>query len=79
MKRDCKSWFWRSAAQVFLGGVGWVLVTFLCFQLELNLPTTGFAYWVLVVLLSVMDSFIGSLILSTVAVGLPNYSFIQPP
>jgi hypothetical protein len=41
MKRDWKSWFWRSAAQVFLGGVGLVLVTFLCFQLELNLATTG--------------------------------------
>jgi PAS domain S-box-containing protein len=78
MKRDWTSWFWRSAAQVFLGGVGLALLTFFCFQLELNLATTGFAYLILIVLLSLMGRFIGSLILSTVAVGLLNYFFTQP-
>jgi PAS domain S-box-containing protein len=78
MKRDWISWFRRSAAQVLFGGIGLVLVTLFCFQLKLNLATTGFAYLILIVLLSLMGSFIGSIILSTTAVGLLNYFFTQP-
>ena len=79
MKRDWRSKAWRSAAQLLLGGIGLALLTFVCFRLGLNLATTGFAYLILIALLSLMDSFfIGSLFLSIIAVGLLNYFFTQP-
>jgi len=78
MNRDWISSFWRSAAQYFAGGIGLALVTFVCFQLHLNVGTTGFAYLILIALLSLVGSFIGSLVLSITAVGLLNYFFTLP-
>jgi K+-sensing histidine kinase KdpD len=78
MKCDWGSKFWRSAAQCFFGGMGLVLVTFVCFQLGFNAATAGFAYLILIVLLSLMGSFIGSVILSIVAVGCLSYFFAPP-
>lgn len=65
------------AAQFLFGGIGLALLTFVCLRLELNLATTGFAYLILIALLSLMGSLIGSLILSVVAVGLLDYFFAQ--
>lgn len=78
MKQDWKSQLRSSAAQSFVGGIGLAVLTLVCFQLKLNLATTGFAYLILIALLSLMGSFIGSFILSIVAVGLLNYFFAEP-
>jgi PAS domain S-box-containing protein len=78
MKRDWISSFWRPAAQYIAGGIGLALVTFVCFQLGLNLATTGFAYLILIVLLSLMGSVFGCIVLSIIAVGLLNYFFTTP-
>src|ERR1700688_2809243 len=64
--------------QCLAGGVGLVLLTFVCFRLGLNLATTGFAYLILIALLSLIGTFIGSVVLSIIAVGLLNYFFTQP-
>jgi PAS domain-containing protein len=70
--------FWHSAAQYFFGGIGLVLVTYVCFRLGLNLTTVGFAYLILIALLALVGSFIGSVVLSIVAVGCLNYFFTLP-
>jgi signal transduction histidine kinase len=78
MKRDSISKFWHSAAQCFLGGIGLVLVTFVFFRLGASAATTGFAYLIIIVLLALMGSFIGSVVLSIVAVGCLDYFFTSP-
>ena len=78
MKRDWTSKFWHAATQCFLGGMGIGLVTFVCFRLGLNATTTGFAYLILIVLAAQKGTFIGSAVLSIVAVGCLIYFFTQP-
>jgi K+-sensing histidine kinase KdpD len=78
MKRDLRPNFRLTAAQLLLGGVGLVLVTFLCFQLKLNVGTTGFAYLILIVLLSLMGGLLGSIVLSILAVLCLQYFFAPP-
>jgi K+-sensing histidine kinase KdpD len=78
MKRDSISKFWHSAGQCFLGGIGLVLVTFVFFRLGASAATTGFAYLIIIVLLALMGSFIGSVVLSIVAVGCLDYFFTSP-
>jgi PAS domain S-box-containing protein len=78
MNRDWKSWFRRPAAQYLVGGIGLALVTLVCLQLHLNIGTTGFAYLILIALLSLLGSFIGSIVLSVIAVALLNYFFAPP-
>jgi K+-sensing histidine kinase KdpD len=78
MKRDSISKFWHSAAQCFLGGIGLVLVTFVFFRFGASAATTGFAYLIIIVLLALMGSFIGSVVLSIVAVGCLDYFFTSP-
>src|SRR5258707_9487468 len=70
--------FWRLAAQYLFGGIGFALLTYVCFRLELGLATTGFVYLVLITLLSLTASFIESVILSIIAVACLNYFFAQP-
>src|ERR1700730_2444648 len=77
-KRKWRSHFWQSATHCFFGGVGLAILAFVCFRLQLNLSTTGFAYLILITLLSMMGSFIGSIVLSIIAVGLLNYFFASP-
>ena len=60
------------------GSVALVLVTWLCFQLGANFATTGFAYLVVIVALSLMDSFISSAIFSAIAVFSLEYFFSEP-
>jgi K+-sensing histidine kinase KdpD len=54
------------------------LVTALCFRLGMNLTTTALAYLLVVVLISVFDSAITSVVLSVVAIGCLNYFFTEP-
>jgi PAS domain S-box-containing protein len=79
MKRDLRPNSRLTAAQLLLGGIGLVLVTFLCFQLKLDVGTTGFAYLILIVLLSLMGSLLGSIVLSILAVLCLQYFFAPPP
>ena len=55
-----------------------MLLTFVCFRLGLNMATTGFAYLIIVALVSLMGSFTASVVLSIIAAGLLNYFFAQP-
>ena len=73
-----KSKRWRSVAQCFIGSVALALVTLVCFRLEVDLPTTAFAYLIVIVLLSLMGSFFVSAVLSIIAVGVLNYFFASP-
>jgi PAS domain S-box-containing protein len=78
MSRESTSQFWPTAAQCFFGGIGVAVVTFVCFQLELNVDTAGFAYLILIALLSLIGSFIGSVVLSIVAAASLTYFFAPP-
>jgi len=73
-----KSKRWRSVAQCFIGSIALALVTLVCFRLEVDLPTTAFAYLIVIVLLSLMGSFFVSAVLSIIAVGVLNYFFASP-
>jgi K+-sensing histidine kinase KdpD len=70
--------FWHSAAQCFFGGIGLVFLAFVCFLLGLNLAAAGFAFLILIALLALIGGFIGSVVLSIVAVGCLNYFFTLP-
>ena len=78
VKRDWRSKFWRSAAQLLLGSIGLALVTLACFRMGLNLATTAFAYLIVIVLLSLMGSFFASAVLSIIAVAGLNFFFAPP-
>jgi len=70
--------FWRPAAQLLVGGLGLAALTFACFHLGLDLATTAYAYLMLIVLLSLLGSFMASAVLSIVAVACLNYFFASP-
>jgi PAS domain S-box-containing protein len=78
MSRESTSQFWPTATQCFFGGIGVAVVTFVCFRLELNVDTAGFAYLILIALLSLIGSFIGSVILSVAAAVCLTYFFAPP-
>jgi len=69
---------WRPAAQLLLGSLALGLLTLACFHLQLNLAATAFGYLIVIVLLSLMGSFVVSVILSIMAVGYLNYFFAPP-
>jgi PAS domain S-box-containing protein len=69
---------WRPAAQLLLGSLAMGLLTLACFRLQLNLAPTAFGYLIVIVLLSLMGSFLVSVILSIMAVGYLNYFFAPP-
>jgi K+-sensing histidine kinase KdpD len=66
------------AAQLLLGLAGLALITFVCFWLGLGLARTGFAYVILVALVSLHGSFSASVVLSIVAAACLNYFFAPP-
>ncbi len=78
MMRNQTTKFWRSAAQCSFGCIALAVVTLACFQLEVGLAATAFVYLIVIVLLSLMGSFLVSAILSIVAVGGLNYFFAPP-
>jgi PAS domain S-box-containing protein len=68
----------RVTAQFVLGIGGLALTTFICFQLGLGVARTGFAYVILITLVSLLGSFTGSVVLSVFAAGCLNYFFAPP-
>jgi PAS domain S-box-containing protein len=65
-------------AQFLLGIAGLALITIVCFPLEFGVARTGFAYVILIALLSLLGSFSASIILSVVAAACLNYFFAPP-
>src|SRR5512132_279200 len=66
------------ATQFLLGIAGLALITFVCFQVGFGLARTGFAYVILLALVSLQGSFSTSVILSLVAAVCLNYFFAPP-
>jgi signal transduction histidine kinase len=60
------------------GSVMLAAVTWLCFGVGLNFATAAFAYLIVIVLLSLLDSLISSIVFSVVAVGCLNFFFVPP-
>jgi PAS domain S-box-containing protein len=77
-QRDPATRFRRLATLWVLGCAALALLTWICFRLGLNASVVAFAYLIVIVLLSLMDSFVSSAIFSLVAVGLLNYFFVEP-
>ncbi len=66
------------AAQFLLGIAGLALITFVCFQVGFGLARTGFAYVILISLVSLLGSFGASVVLSIVAAACLDYFFAPP-
>jgi PAS domain S-box-containing protein len=66
------------AAQFLLGIGGLASVTFVCFWLDFGVARTGFAYVMLIGVLSLLGSFSASVVLSIVAAALLNFFFAPP-
>jgi len=60
------------------GGLAIGLLTYASFVLDLDVTTTALAYLTIIVLLSLMDSFISAAIFSLIAIGCLDYFFIEP-
>src|SRR5690242_18870212 len=67
-----------AAAQCLLGGLGLMLITFVCFRLGSELATAALAYVILNTLLSLLGSLSASVILSIAAAACLNYFFTKP-
>ena len=70
--------FWRSAAQCLLGGIAVALVTFVCFRLNVSITTAALLYLIVVVLASLMGSFVLSAVVSIIAILCLDYFFTEP-
>ena len=69
----------RYLAALWVGGIVVLsAATFLCFRLNVDFATTSLIFLVIIVLLSLMDSFVSSAILSVFAVASLDYFFIEP-
>jgi PAS domain S-box-containing protein len=60
------------------GGVAMALAAWICFHLGARLATAVCVFLIIIVLLSLMDSLISSLVFSVIAVGLLDYFFTSP-
>jgi PAS domain S-box-containing protein len=63
---------------LLLGVAGLALITVVCFWLDFGVARTGFAFVILIALLSMLGSFIASVILSVIGAACLNY-FFSPP
>jgi len=68
----------RFAILLLCGVVALALATWVCFSLHARPGTTGFVYLMIIVVLSLWDSFISSAIFSLLAVGSLNFFFTVP-
>ncbi|WP_439370345.1 PAS domain S-box protein [Bradyrhizobium sp. DASA03120] len=68
----------QAAAQLVLGFTGLAIVTFVCFQLSVGVVRTGFAFVILISLVSLLGSFTVSCFLSIAAVACLDYFFAPP-
>jgi len=78
MKRSWKYWLVRSVVVSAFGGVGIVLLSIAMFHLELEVSPAGLTLLTAVVLLSLISGFVGSVVLSLIAVLSLDYFFIPP-
>src|SRR5262245_60143257 len=78
MKPDQIARLRRSAALWLSGAIALASVTWTCFTLGLNFTTTAFAYLLVILLLSLLDSLLLSAIFSLSAVVCLNYFFVEP-
>ena len=65
-------------AHFLLGLPGLGLITFICFWIDFGVARTGFAYLILLGLLSLLGSLVASVVLSVVAAALLNYAIVVP-
>jgi K+-sensing histidine kinase KdpD len=65
-------------AQVLLGIVGLAVTTVVCFHLGFGVARTGFAYVILLALVSVLGSFSAAIVLSIIGAACLNYFFAPP-
>ncbi len=70
--------FRSSAAQCFCGIIALTLVTLVCLRLRADLATTAFIYLAVIVLLSLIGSYLASVILILIAVAGLAYFFATP-
>src|SRR5437764_15183352 len=70
--------FWYSAGQCLLGGIAVALVTFVCFRLNVSITTAALLYLIVVVLASLMGSFVLSLVVSIISILCLDYFFTKP-
>jgi len=61
-----------------IGGAALAIATWICFALHFNPAAAGFVYLIVIVILSLWDSFLSSAIFSFAAVAALNYFFIPP-
>jgi PAS domain-containing protein len=66
------------AAQFLLGITGLALITFVCFQLDFGVARTGFAFVILIAMVSLLGSFSASVVLYFLAAACLNYFFAPP-
>jgi PAS domain S-box-containing protein len=78
MTRDRASQVWNSATQCIVGVIGVAALTFVCSRLRVEFATAGFAYLILIALLSLIGSFVGSVVLSIAAALCLVYFFTGP-
>jgi PAS domain S-box-containing protein len=78
MKRGLIGRFRYLAALWVAGGIALTFATWACFQLGLNFATTSLVFLIIIVLLSLLDSFISSAAFSAVAVACLKYFFAAP-
>ena len=78
IKRPPMSRLYRLVVIWIGGSIALALVTAVCFKLGLNLGATGYIYLILIVLLSLLDSMISSLIFSIIAVVSLDFFFAEP-
>jgi PAS domain S-box-containing protein len=78
MKREFTARIRRLAALWILGGIALAVATWVCFQFGVRFATTAFVYLILIVSLSLLDSFVSSAIFSIIAVGCLDLFFTEP-
>jgi PAS domain S-box-containing protein len=78
MMRNQITNFWNAAAQFFLGGIALALVTVVFYRLHVDLASTAFAYLIVIVLASLMGSFIASALLAIMSAAGLAYFFAPP-
>ena len=78
MKRYPNGLFRYLPALWILGAVALALATWMSFLLGLNSATAACVYLVIIVLLSVMDSFVTAVIVPILAVGCLDFFFLRP-
>jgi C4-dicarboxylate-specific signal transduction histidine kinase len=69
---------WTWVAQCGLGGLGLISTTFVCFRLGFDVAAAGFAYVILIALISILGSLSTSIVLSIASAACLNYFFTQP-